>query len=120
MTLLSSFAYKEKQSRFLVYLYAVEDTDDARKAQEEVSSQNPKANHLLRVVRAKNRYGVYVTEASEDREPIAAMKKTASLMERKEIQDRAVYIVRYFGGTLFGASYLDKVYFALARKALGL
>jgi hypothetical protein len=31
-----------------------------------------------------------------------------------------VFIVRYFGGVKFGASYLDKVYFALALKGFSL
>ena len=46
------------------------------------------------------------------------MKKVASLMEKNDIKDKGVFIVRYFGGVKFGASYLDKVYTDLAMKIL--
>ena len=109
---------KEKRSRFIVYLYEVSSQDDMKQALEEIKAEHRKADHILRVARFVNNYGIYVTEASEDKEPISSMRKAASLMEKKDIRDRAVFIVRYFGGIKFGASYLDKVYLTLAMKPL--
>jgi putative IMPACT (imprinted ancient) family translation regulator len=60
-----------------------------------------------------------VSEASEDREPISSMKKAKTFLERDDIRNQGVYIVRYYGGTQLGASHLDHVYFSLAMKLLG-
>ncbi|MFA6830092.1 MAG: YigZ family protein [Bacilli bacterium] len=120
MVLLNNFIYEEKRSKFLIYLYEVSSTEDLKTALNHIKEENKKAKHVLRVGRFQNNFEVYITEASEDKEPISSMKKIAQLMEKKDIRDKAVIIVRYFGGVMFGASYLDKVYTDLALKALGL
>lgn len=118
MKIIKRYEYEEKRSKFLVYRYEVTSKEDNKAAYEEVLDENKKARHVLRASRYQNSYGIYITEASEDKEPIASMKKVASLMEKKDIKDTGIFIVRYFGGVKFGASYLDKVYTALAMKVL--
>ncbi len=118
MKLLKSLVYDEKRSKFLAFLYAIEKEDDVKNIEENLKNEHPKANHLLKVLRYQNHFGVYVSVASEDKEPISSMKKTRDLMERKDIRDVGIYIVRYFGGTKLGASRLDHVYFALATKLM--
>ena len=110
--------YTEKHSRFLIYTYEVSSCEDGKKAFAEVKSLNPKADHVLRASRTQNNFGVYVEESSEDKEPISSMRKTAGLLVKKDIRDKAVFVVRYFGGTKFGASHLDQVYFRLALQGL--
>ncbi len=118
MKLLKSLVYEEKRSKFLAFLYAIEKEDDVKNIEENLKNEHPKANHLLKVLRYQNHFGVYVSVASEDKEPISSMKKTRDLMERKDIRDVGIYIVRYFGGTKLGASRLDHVYFTLATKLM--
>ncbi|MCI1735792.1 MAG: YigZ family protein [Bacilli bacterium] len=120
MKLINTFSYEEKQSKFLVYRYEVLSETDAKEALTEVKKANRKADHVLRVGRYPNAYGIFMTQASEDKEPISSMKKTAQLLEKKDIRNAMVFIVRYFGGVKFGASYLDKVYFSLALKGFSL
>lgn len=115
---LKSLVYEEKRSKFIGYLYEIEDEKDLELINEKLISSYPKANHLLKVLRYKNHFGVYVSEASEDKEPISSMKKTRNLLERKDIRDIGIYIVRIFGGTKLGASRLDHVYFTLATTLL--
>ncbi len=115
---LKSLVYEEKRSKFIGYLYEIEDEKDLELINEKLVSSYPKANHLLKVLRYKNHFGVYVSEASEDKEPISSMKKTRNLLERKDIRDIGIYIVRIFGGTKLGASRLDHVYFTLATTLL--
>ena len=111
---LKTLTYDEKRSQFIGILFQIDEEDDLKRIQEKLDKDYPKANHILRVLRYKNHFGVYVSEASEDKEPISSMKKTRNLMERKDIKDVGVYIVRYFGGTKLGASRLDHVYFTIA------
>lgn len=115
---LKTLTYDEKRSQFIGILFQIDEEDDLKRIQEKLDMDYPKANHILRVLRYKNRFGVYVSEASEDKEPISSMKKTRNLMERKDIKDVGVYIVRYFGGTKLGASRLDHVYFTIATDLL--
>lgn len=115
---LKSLVYEEKRSKFIGYLYEIEDEKDLELINEKLVSSYPKANHLLKALRYKNHFGVYVSEASEDKEPISSMKKTRNLLERKDIRDIGIYIVRIFGGTKLGASRLDHVYFTLATTLL--
>lgn len=118
MKQINTLSYTEKKSKFLVYLYQIDSIEEFKQALKEVGEENKKAKHILRVGRFKNHFDVYITEASEDKEPIGSMKKVASLMEKNDIKDKGVFIVRYFGGVKFGASYLDKVYTDLAMKIL--
>lgn len=115
---LKTLIYDEKRSQFIGILFQIDEEDDLKRIQEKLDKDYPKANHILRVLRYKNHFGVYVSEASEDKEPISSMKKTRNLMERKDIKDVGVYIVRYFGGTKLGASRLDHVYFTIATDLL--
>lgn len=115
---LKSLVYEEKRSKFIGYLYEIEDEKDLDVINDKLISGYPKANHLLKVLRYKNHFGVYVSEASEDKEPISSMKKTRNLLERKDIRDIGIYIVRIFGGTKLGASRLDHVYFTIATTLL--
>lgn len=118
MKLLKSLIYEEKRSRFLAFLYTIETEDEAKTIEDDLRAEHPKACHLLKVLRYQNRFGVYVSLASEDKEPVSSMKKTRDLMERKDIRDIGIFIVRYFGGTKLGASRLDHVYFSLAAKLM--
>ncbi len=115
---LKSLVYEEKRSKFIGYLFEIEEEKDLTVIQETLLSRYPKADHLLKVLRYKNHFGVYVSEASEDKEPISSMKKARNLIERKDVRDIGIYIVRIFGGTKLGASRLDHVYFTLATNLL--
>lgn len=118
MRLINSLIYIEKRSKFIAYIYSIDGEDDLKIIQETLAKEHPKCDHTLRALRYKNKFGVYVAEASEDKEPISSMKKTRDLLEKKDIRDVGIYIVRYFGGTKLGASRLDHVYFALATKLM--
>lgn len=118
MKLLKSENYAEKRSKFIILLYEVNSLDEVKEILRSLKDEHKKADHILRVSRVYNQFGVKITEASEDKEPISSMKKVASLMEKIDIINRSVFIIRYFGGTKFGASYLDKVYSNLALKIL--
>ncbi|MFA6862004.1 MAG: YigZ family protein [Bacilli bacterium] len=118
MKLLKTLTYTEKRSRFICYLYEVTSEKEAKEAYQEVEKLNKKAKHILKASCYYNAYQVKLTAFSEDREPISSMKKLASLMDKENYLNKEVIIVRYFGGVLFGASYLDRVYYALGDKIL--
>ena len=118
MNIIKSLTYQEKRSTFLALLLKFDSQKEAEDVLKELQLEHKDARHILRALRVKNQYGVYITEASDDKEPIASMKKVRDLMERKDIRDVGVYLIRYYGGTKLGASHLDHVYFTLAMKLL--
>ena len=118
MKVIKTLTYTEKKSKFIAVLVEIKTPEDSKSALKELQEEHKDARHILRALRYPNQYGVYVTEASEDKEPISSMKKTRELMERKDIRDVGVYIVRYFGGTKLGASHLDRIYFTLATQLI--
>lgn len=118
MNIIDTITYTEKSSKFIAIAVKVDGPKDVKDCLETLEKEHKGARHILRALRYRNQFGVYVTEASEDKEPISSMKKTAGLMERKDIKDLGIFIVRYFGGTKLGASHLDHIYFTLATKLM--
>ena len=118
MRVLKSLTYREKKSTFEAYAIAIDSEEEKEASLKEIESLHPDARHILRCLRYPNRYGAMVSEASDDKEPIASMKKVRALMEQKDIKNKGVILVRYYGGTKLGASHLDHVYFTLAMKVL--
>lgn len=118
MNEINHLVYEEKRSRFLAYLASVDSEEAFKKDLEELKEKNPKAKHIVYAVRYTNKFGAAVTSFSEDREPISSMKKVKGFLEKDDMRGKAVYIVRYYGGTELGASHLDHVYFTMAMKLL--
>lgn len=104
----------EKKSVFLTYGRAVRTEEEAEKEIEAIRSLHPKASHVLYVYSV----GGNKQAADEDQEPISSMHNALKLMQKKGITGSLVVIVRYFGGTLLGASNLDRLYFRLVFEAL--
>jgi putative IMPACT (imprinted ancient) family translation regulator len=118
MEIRKSASYEEKHSKFYAFCVPVHSESETRALLSELKKAYPKARHIVRAARYANAYGVYVTEASEDQEPISAMKKTAAFLEKEKRENVAVFIVRIYGGSPLGASHLDHVYLSLALSVL--
>ncbi len=84
----------------------------------QLKSEHKKAKHILRSCRYSNDSGVSILESNENQEPISSMKKLAFVLEKKDIKNTGIFIVRYYGGTKLGASHLDRLYFDLGLKTL--
>lgn len=110
--------YKEKDSKFISYLYKIENKEDLESVFNLIKSEHKKASHILRLVRYKNKYGVIVDEASEDKEPINSMKRLKEITSSKTCDTFALFIVRYFGGKKLGASNLDRLYFNIGIQEI--
>ncbi len=114
------FFFEEKRSKFYCYAYHVSSRDEIKKVSEELKKEHKKARHILKACRYEMSENVYTVESSENQEPISSMKKLVSVMEKREVKNIAIFIVRYFGGTKLGASRLERLYFDLGIKTLDL
>jgi len=103
-----------KKSRFIGYAKHVASEDEAKKYIKEISSKHPKANHVTFAYVLSN-----TAKTNDDGEP----KGTAGLpiynvITRRNLQNIAVIVVRYFGGTKLGKGGLIRAYGKTAGLAI--
>ena len=118
MNNISKSEYKEKSSKFIVYLYKIDNDKEYEEAFNYLKEEHKKATHILRLSIFPNKYGVNIEQVSEDKEPISSMKRLKEIAKINSYHNFALFIVRYFGGTKLGASNLDRFYFDIGAKEL--
>ena len=114
MKLLKSAEIIVKKSRFISYYYEIDDFDEIKEILNDLKSEHKKAKHIVYAYKFGNTAG-----KSDDKEP----KGTAglplyNLLETKNLNNRLIVVVRYFGGTLLGAGLLQRTYRASALEAI--
>lgn len=114
MKLLKSAEIIVKESRFISYYYEINDFDEIKEILNDLKSEHKKAKHIVYAYKFGNTAG-----KSDDKEP----KGTAglplyNLLETKNLNNRLIVVVRYFGGTLLGAGLLQRTYRASALEAI--
>lgn len=114
MKLLKSAEIIVKKSRFISYYYEIDDFDEIKEILNDLKSEHKKAKHIVYAYKFGNTAG-----KSNDKEP----KGTAglplyNLLETKNLNNRLIVVVRYFGGTLLGAGLLQRTYRASALEAI--
>mgnify|MGYP001625904982 CR=1 FL=1 len=114
MKLLKSAEIIVKKSRFISYYYEINDFDEIKEILNDLKSEHKKAKHIVYAYKFGNTAG-----KSDDKEP----KGTAglplyNLLEAKNLNNKLIVVVRYFGGTLLGAGLLQRTYRASAIQAI--
>ena len=114
MKLLKSAEIIVKKSRFISYYYEIDELDEIKEILSDLKSEHKKAKHIVYAYKFGNTAG-----KSDDKEP----KGTAglplyNLLETKNLNNRLIVVVRYFGGTLLGAGLLQRTYRASALEAI--
>jgi uncharacterized YigZ family protein len=115
----SSAEYKDRGSKFLAYVFAIENADDFKKRLKELKEEHPKAAHhcfAYRIGTDGNNF-----RSSDDGEPSgSAGKQILGQIDSKELTNIAVVVVRYFGGTLLGVPGLIAAYKTVTSLSLQL
>ena len=114
MKLLKSAEIIVKKSRFISCYYEINDFDEIKEILNDLKSEHKKAKHIVYAYKFGNTAG-----KSDDKEP----KGTAglplyNLLETKNLNNRLIVVVRYFGGTLLGAGLLQRTYRTSALEAI--
>lgn len=114
MKLLKSAEIIVKKSRFISYYYEIEKLDEIKTLLSDLKKEHKKAKHIVYAYKFHNTAG-----KSDDKEP----KGTAglplyNLLEAKNLNNKLIVVVRYFGGTLLGAGLLQRTYRASALQAI--
>ena len=100
--------YKDRGSKFLAFANPIVTADDFKKQLFFLKKEHPKAAHhcfAYRIGTDGNSFRV-----SDDGEPAgSAGKPMLGQIDSKEVTNIAVIVVRYFGGSLLGASWILSV-----------
>ena len=109
--------YKAKGSKFLAYGFPIESEEDGQARVLELKKEHPKSRHHCYAYRLgvdDNNF-----RANDDGEPSGtAGKPILGQLRSFEVTNVIVIVVRYFGGTLLGASGLITAYKAATAAAL--
>ena len=108
----------EKQSKFLSYLFKIQNEKDALEKIEEITKDNPQARHIVYIYSYLNN-NITNIRFSDNGEPKGTGTKAIyELLEKEAITNICIVIVRYFGGILLGAGPLSRAYLNSARLCI--
>lgn len=94
------------KSKFISILLPLENPDDFKTILRNFQKEHSKAKHIVYAYKVGNK-----TKSCDDREPKGtAGRPLLELLLKKELDNVALIVVRYFGGTLLGAGRLLRTY----------
>ena len=106
----------EKKSKFYGYLLSCTSEDEIKQALDFLKKEHKKATHICWAGRMKS---PFFEKAVDDGEPSGtAGRPILGVMQKKDIQNAAIFIVRYFGGVKLGAGGLVRIYAKTAADLL--
>lgn len=107
---ISSYVYEEKKSKFMSYIFNISNKDNALKCIEMVRKENYDSKHIVylyKIIQDKNE----ILKFSDDGEPQGTgTKAILEMIDKENITNILIIIVRYFGGILLGAGPLARAY----------
>lgn len=105
----------EKQSKFISYLFKIENEEQALDKISKIKKDNIQARHVVYIY-SYLKDNVANIRFSDDGEPKGTGTKAIyELLEKEAITNVCIVIVRYFGGILLGAGPLARTYLNSAR-----
>lgn len=115
---MKEFVLEIKKSKFLAFALETNSATQAQEVFQALKKQHKKANHVCYAYKIVSN-GVEQVKFSDDGEPSGtAGKPILSVIEKKNMENVAVYVVRYFGGVKLGAGGLVRAYSKAASGVL--
>ena len=106
MKLLNNYEIIVKKSRFIAYYYEITDITEVKKILINLKKEHKKAKHIVYAYKFGNTAG-----KSDDKEPSGtAGLPLYNILERNDLDNSLLAVVRYFGGTKLGAGPLARAY----------
>ena len=102
------------KSKFTAFVFPLSSLEDFETRLKEIRKANPKARHVVYAYR----FGVN-SKSTDDREPKGtAGRPLLELLNKKNLNNTAVIVVRYYGGSQLGAGRLLRTYVSSAVMAI--
>lgn len=104
-----------KKSKFIALVYYIDSQEKAEEKIQQVREEYKDARHVVYayMLKSSGRF-------TDDKEPQGtAGKPIYSILEKENLINVLVIVIRYFGGILLGAGPLTRAYATVAKDALG-
>lgn len=106
MKLLNTNTIEIKKSKFVAYLYDIDEINEFKEILENIKYEHKKAKHVVYAYKFGSTAG-----KSDDKEPSGtAGTPLYNLLEMNNINNKLLIVVRYFGGVKLGAGPLLRAY----------
>jgi len=103
-----------KKSKFIGLLYNVTSDEEVKRILENLKREHKKARHMPYAYKLIN-----TARKSDDKEPSnTAGLPILNVLERENLVNTLIVIVRYFGGTKLGAGPLMRAYSSVANEVV--
>ena len=107
-----------KKSKFLSFCFWLSSEDAVKAKISELKKEYHSANHLVYAYRLKEK-GILKEKFINDKEPAAsAGAPLLYLLQKKELENCLLVVVRYFGGTKLGVGGLIRAYTQAGQGAI--
>jgi uncharacterized YigZ family protein len=111
-------SFKEKKSKFIGISFPISNENDFAEKLDLIKKEHPKSNHFCHAYKLFQQPH-HLTKQSDDGEPMnSAGKPILNQIEKLNLLNTAVVVVRYFGGTKLGVGGLIRAYKSAAELAL--
>ena len=114
MKLINSESLEIKKSKFISYRYEIEDTSEVKKILNDLKKEHKKARHIAYAYKLGN-----TGSKSDDKEPSGrAGLPLFNILDKNNLDNTLLVVVRYFGGTKLGFGPLSRAYGAAGLKTI--
>lgn len=108
----------EKKSKFISYIYEIENEIQAQSILDKLKKENKDARHIVYLYSYLENKQIKI-KYSDDGEPTGTGTKALyEYITQHHITQICIAVVRYFGGILLGAGPLSRTYFNVALSAI--
>ncbi len=115
---ISSGVYEIKKSKFYSYIFAANSESEINDILNRIKKDNKKARHVVYAYRFEDENKNVHLKFSNAGEPQGTgVNSIISMLEKEDVTNYLVVIVRYFGGTLLGAGVLLRSYLNAFKDA---
>lgn len=105
---------EETKSKFYAYAFPIDKVEDFKPRLEKLRKENPKARHFVYAYRIGT-----ASKSCDDKEPKGTGgRPILSLLDKKQLVNVAIIVVRYYGGVQLGAGRLLRTYLNSAINVL--
>ena len=94
-----------KKSKFIGILYEIDSKDEIDSIIESLKIEHKKARHIVYAYKINNQEKNY-----SDKEPSGTTRGLLDIINKKELNNILIVVIRYFGGILLGSGPLTRTY----------
>ncbi len=114
MKLLNTYTLEVKKSKFIAYYYKLDSLEEINAILIELKKEHKKARHLPYAYKIQNQI-----KKSDDKEPSGtAGMPILNIIEKNNLDNTLIVVVRYFGGIKLGAGGLIRAYGNASKEVI--